>query len=237
MLADSGRSRRLNSRVFIVVCLAVGIATFGAIVLWALPALLTRHPSAGLTAAERLKAANDVRTPVIAFLIAVGAAGTLWFTARTYSLNRQGHVTDRYTSAVSQLGDPSLHVHVGGIYALERIARDSSGDRMTIIYVLGAFIRERSRAARQGPDQPPAEDALAALRVAARLVAMSEVKLDLRGADLRNFDLSDLPPGGVLLEGANLQGAVLPRQSGRTGTGSQVQQDKPRDDWAGQRGT
>jgi hypothetical protein len=219
MLADSSRSRGLPSRAFGVACLVVGIAAIGAIFLWALPALLTKHPSVGMTPAERLKATNDVRTPLIAFLVAVGAAGTLWFTARTYVLNREGHVTDRYTSAVSQLGDQSLHVHIGGIYALERIARDSSRDRKTIIYVLGAFIRERSKGARHGPGQPPAEDALAALRVAARLVAMSAVKLDLRGADLRNVDLSELPRERVLLEGADLSGAVLPQHSDGTGIG------------------
>ena len=71
-----------------------------AIVLWILPILLTRQPTEALSAAERLKAANDVRTALVAFLVALGAAGTLWFTARSYRLNREGHVTDRYTKAV-----------------------------------------------------------------------------------------------------------------------------------------
>jgi hypothetical protein len=118
---------------------------------------------------------------------------------------------------VTQLGDQSLHVRIGGIYALERIARDSSRDRKTIIYVLGAFMRERSKGARHGPGEPLAEDALTGLRVASRLVAMSEVKLDLRGADLRDVDLSALPQERVLLEGADLSGAVLPQHSDGTG--------------------
>lgn len=37
---------------------------------------------------------------------------------------------------------------------------------------------------------------------------MSDVKLDLRGADLRNADLSFLPRGRVLLAGANTEGAT-----------------------------
>jgi uncharacterized protein YjbI with pentapeptide repeats len=36
-------------------------------------------------------------------------------------------------------------------------------------------------------------------------------KLNLRGADLRNADLSDLPREQVWLEGADLGGAKLPR--------------------------
>jgi hypothetical protein len=67
-----------------------------------------------MTVAEQLKAVNDVRAPLVAFLVAVGAAGTLWFTGRTYRLNREGHVTDRYTMAVGQLGDGSPAVRTSG---------------------------------------------------------------------------------------------------------------------------
>jgi hypothetical protein len=109
------------------------------LVLWAVPAWLTRYPSGDLTTAERLKATNDVRTPLVALLVAFGAAGTLVFTARTYALNHEGHVTDRYTKAVGQLGETSSPVRIGGIYALERIGIDSPKDRVTIIYVLGGL--------------------------------------------------------------------------------------------------
>ena len=54
-------------------------------------------------------------------------------------------MTDRYTKAIDQLGpDKGLDVRIGGIYALERIARDSPRDHPTIMEVLGAFIREHS---------------------------------------------------------------------------------------------
>lgn len=52
---------------------------------------------------------------------------------------------------------------------------------------------------------------MAGIRVVGRLLPLSEVKLNLRGADLRNTDLSHLPKDQVLLEGANLEGAKLPR--------------------------
>lgn len=178
--------------------------------LWLLPALLTRHPSHGVTTAEHLKAANDTRAPLVTFLIAVGAAGTLWFTGGTYRLSREGHVTDRYTKAVGQLGDSSSPVRIGGVYALERIGNDSPKDTTTIVYVLGAFIRERSRVTRERPERP-AEDVLAGLRVIGRLLPKSSVLLDLRGVDLRNTDLSYIPASRVMLDGADLRDAVLPR--------------------------
>jgi hypothetical protein len=42
-------------------------------------------------------------------------------------------VTERFTRAVDQLGHESLDVRLGGIYALERITRDSERDRSTML--------------------------------------------------------------------------------------------------------
>lgn len=208
MSGNERRPRWLWPRAVGVLLCTLAAVALGVLVVWLLPSLLTRHPSQGMTAAERLKALNDVRASLVAFLIAVGAGGTLWFTARTYLLNRDGHVTDRYTSAVGQLGDDSAHVRIGGIYALERIGNDSAKDRRTIIYVLGAFVRDQSKKGRSGPNEPPGEDVLAALRVASRLASMSDVLLDLRRADLRHADLSYLPRGRVLLADADTRGAT-----------------------------
>jgi len=56
-----------------------------------------------MTAAQTLTAVNDVRTALAAFVVAAGAAGTLWFTGHSYALNREGHVTDRYTRQLASL--------------------------------------------------------------------------------------------------------------------------------------
>lgn len=93
-----------------------------------------------MTAPERLKALNDVRGPLIASLVAIGAAGTLFFTARTYTLSREGHVTDRCTKAVGQLDDGSSPVRIGGVYALERIGNDSANVRLVDV-TLGVIVR------------------------------------------------------------------------------------------------
>lgn len=196
----------LRNTLYLLPAVVIGAGVF----LWLLPALLTRHPSHGVTAVEHLKAVNDARGPLVAFLITIGAAGTLWFTGETYRLNREGHVTDRYTKAVGQLGDGSAPVRIGGVYALERIGNDSPKDTTTIVYVLGAFIRERSHDTRERPDVP-AEDVRAGLRVVGRLLPKTSVQLDLRGADLRNTNLADMPANRVILDGANVKDAVLPR--------------------------
>ena len=201
--------RRLSLPVRSGIAVLVGIVVVGLLAVWILPAILARHPSEGMSAAEQLRAANDVRAPLVGFVVALGAAGTLWFTAHTYTLNREGQVTDRYTRAVGQLGDESSPVRVGGICALERIADDSARDRTTIVYVLGSFVRERSKGTRAREDEAP-EDAQTALKVAGRLLRRTTTALDLRDADLRNCDLSGIPDTQVLLDRAELDGAVLP---------------------------
>jgi len=202
------RGKDVSVRRTLVVLVGLALV-LGVLALWIMPALLTLHPSAGISTADRFKAQNDVRASCIAFLIVVGTGGTLWFTGWTYQLNRDGAVTERYTKAVGQLGDASSAVRVGGIYALERIGNDSDRDRGTILYVLGAFVRERSRTPRERDGVAP-EDVLAGVRVAGRLLRRSEVVFDLRGADLRNVDLSKLPRHRVRLDGADTTGAVLP---------------------------
>src|SRR5438034_4416718 len=138
-MADRPQRRVPLSHAVQIVCWRVAALVIGFVALWALPVLLTRHPSSGLTSAERLSAMNDVRSVLVTFLLAVGAAGSLFFSARTFWLGRETQVTERYTRAVSQIGGDSLEVRIGGIYALERIGRDSASDQPTVVYVLGAL--------------------------------------------------------------------------------------------------
>jgi hypothetical protein len=88
---------------------------------------------------------NNVRTTLLqgfaALLILTGAAVGAAVTLRQVRTTREGQITDRYTRAVDQLGSQHLDVRLGGIYALERIARDSPPDRPTIEEVLTAYVR------------------------------------------------------------------------------------------------
>jgi hypothetical protein len=81
-----------------------------------------------------------------------------YFTYRQLLITREGQITDRYTKAVDQLGSEHLDVRVGGIYALERIARDSPDDRATIEEVLTAYVRDHAPWPR--PPAPPSLPAI-----------------------------------------------------------------------------
>ncbi len=57
---------------------------------------------------------------------------------------RDAQLTDRFATAVKLLGDPSMEVRLGGIYALERISRNSPDDHWSVVETLAAFIRENA---------------------------------------------------------------------------------------------
>ena len=57
---------------------------------------------------------------------------------------RQGQITERFTRAVDQIGSANVTVRVGGIYALEGIARDSRQDRKAIMEVIASFLRQNA---------------------------------------------------------------------------------------------
>ena len=74
----------------------------------------------------------------------------LYFTWRTLQVNREGQITERFTRAIEQLGathddnSKNLELRLGGIYALERISKESEEDHETIMEVLTAYVRQHS---------------------------------------------------------------------------------------------
>jgi hypothetical protein len=122
-------------------------------------------------------------------------------------------------------------MRLGGIYALERIAKDSERDHPTVVEVLSAFVREESRkqgtlqtgqgtapeVAQIGPLAPesdatprPPTDIQAALTVLGRLPQRLEVpRADLLGAQLSGAQLEEANLSGARLRRANLSGADL----------------------------
>ena len=129
-------------------------------------------------------------------------------------------MTERYTKAIEQLGSDKLDVRIGGIYALERIARDSARDHPTVMEVLTAFIREHSHeqwpVPEPGTDNLPSRttrpDVQAAVTVIGRRVFNNDRDpIDLTGAVLARANLTGAVLTSANLIGANLAGAKLAR--------------------------
>ncbi|MFT7839652.1 pentapeptide repeat-containing protein [Saccharothrix sp. BKS2] len=182
---------------------------------------------------------NTVRSTLLqavaGLLVLVGAAAT-W---RQVQVAREGQLTERFTRAIDQLGSDNADVRVGGVYALERIARNSPADRDTVRFVLGAFVRNHvpREAGARGPDDGPGErlpwlqqrlpDVQAIMQVLSRRspsptggrrlvlshVDLRSLLLDpgsvLAGSVLRHTDLSRARLSGVDLRRVDLTGADL----------------------------
>lgn len=100
--------------------------------------------------------------------IAGGAAGLLLLAIRTRAVNRSAkaavdqaetaaerheqqtaadrerRITESFAKAIEQLGNDKLEVRLGGIYTLERIARESERDYWPIMETLTAYVRKRA---------------------------------------------------------------------------------------------
>ena len=209
--------------------------------IWPITDLIAAH-DVGLIAsrnrAAALQAAREaVRTQLLTLGAGLFAAGALVFTAWNLTLYRrnlslladtnriaeQGQVTDRFIKAIEQLGSVKLDVRVGGIYALDRVARDSRrkisyGDdspgrirprALTRTVAAAARARDRphtptynapGRPSRRQYHLPPGRSTLLVRSLRRRASRREASRAKLHGANFEN---------GANLDRANLIGADL----------------------------
>jgi uncharacterized protein YjbI with pentapeptide repeats len=162
---------------------------------------------------ERIGLQNQARATLLQAFGGAFLVLTAFLTWRQIQVNREGQITDRFTRAVQQLGeDDKLDVRLGGIYALEQIARASPSEHGAIVEILAAYVRGHAAAA--APEAEPAEAALrvraadvqAAMTVLGRRTVLpgDPPVLQLDGLDLRAASLA-----GAHLELADLSGSDL----------------------------
>jgi Pentapeptide repeats (8 copies) len=141
-------------------------------------------------------------------------------------------VADHYSRAIEQLGSAMQDVRIGGIYALERVGRDSARDYQTVVDVLAAFIREHSHEQWPLPkaDHAPTPERMTRPDVQAALTVIGRRDLahDRPGPGPAPIDLSDANLTRAYLNGVNLNRAALPRANltGANLTGAKLQKAK-----------
>jgi hypothetical protein len=176
--------------------------------------------------ADERKSARDTGLKVAAGFGALAAALLAWgrieLSRDERRLDKAGHLTERYSKAVEQLGHPTADVQLGGIYALERLALDSISHRRTVIEVLCAYVREHAGPKRtpvetaadeQAKEEATGSDAAGAVtsRQPVTVRAALQVLVRNRTDWTYVYDLTEANLVGVRLRGADLVGADLSR--------------------------
>lgn len=164
---------------------------------------------------------NNARSTLLqalAGLLVIAGATATW---RQVQVSREGQITERFTRAVDQVGSDNIDVRIGGIYALERVAKNSAADRPQIQYILAAFIRghapwpqKATAGPESGADAPTSSvpwlyvrspDVQAALNVLGRRhPAPGASRLYLSRVDLRSANLDNARLVGAQIRHANL---------------------------------
>ncbi len=212
----------------------VAILSLVFLLLWKVPEWQVANK--GLNPKDRIELENNARTTLAQILGGAALLLGLFFTWRTVKateqnlrlakqsaarnleishetlrISQEGQITERFTRAIEQLGSDKLWIRLGGIYALERIARDSDEkDHWTVMEVLTAYVRDYKR---DEASQSVPIDVQAILTVLGRRTRAykegEEQPLDLSGGDLRLADLTEAPLQGANLRDARLEGANL----------------------------
>jgi uncharacterized protein YjbI with pentapeptide repeats len=221
------------------------VIALGAAFIYVVPMQLV-HPDNAGTPDSLTKARHDERATLLQSLIGLLALFGAVSALRQLRMTREGQITDRYTKAIDQLDrDRALAVRLGGLYALERIARDSPADRATIAEVLSTY-------ARTAPRDPPTPTSLTSQRLrrpggvrippswehlgaeAEPIPASQAVPLEVRAPDVQaavtilgrwQVRLRESPSAPVDLHGADLEGVNLlgARLQGAFLVGAQLQ--------------
>lgn len=108
--------------------------------------------ASGLPKVERVQAETAARDVLIkglggslVFITAFISWENLKATQKSILVAEEKQITERFSKAVEMIGNEhSIHLRLGGIYALERIAKDSERDQRQVIEILAAFVRDRT---------------------------------------------------------------------------------------------
>lgn len=136
---------------------------------------------------------------------------TAYLSRRNLQITEGKEVTERFSKAVELLGDERLEVRLGGIYLLERVAKDSPTDHWIVMEVLTSYIRDKATLRGQRSTNMPT-DIQAALTVISRRNVQNDLpgeQLDLSKTDLSRAELAQAHLGNANLQAANLSEANL----------------------------
>ncbi|MBD1863012.1 pentapeptide repeat-containing protein [Trichocoleus desertorum] len=94
---------------------------------------------------SRIDAENATRSWLIQGVVGIFAAATAFIAWLNYQATQEKQVAERFSKSIEQLGSDNIHVRLGGIYALEQIAKDAEEKYYwQVMETLTAYVREKS---------------------------------------------------------------------------------------------
>ena len=215
----SSRWRRWLAGFLLLVLGLLALAGVSALVIRFAPPWLVS--TKGLTGTARLQELNRVRVALVVIILGALAGGVALYLLRSSTRERreeshERELIERFTRAIDQLGHPALDVRLGGIYSLERLAREWPENHPPIVEILAAYVREhaqlpaRTNGHRESRLRPPT-DVQASLTVLGRRVLAydNDAPVGLMHTALTGATLTGAHLERSLLSGSNLEGADL----------------------------
>lgn len=196
--------------------------------IYKIPQLMVAEQSLNLTNNEWLQRTNEARATLVQGIVGLILLFGLFFTwrnirateknlmisqdatAKNLEIAQEGLVTQRFSKAIELLGSDKTDVRLGGIYALERIAKESKKDHWPIMEILTAFVRENAPWKKGDPAKPIRTDIQAVLTVLGRREREHEqIGIYRSFYESRRLDLHETNLHGADLFGANFAGIIL----------------------------
>lgn len=201
----------------------IGIAglSFTVLLIWRVPQW--QIPAGVSDPTTRAELENASRGNVLGAIQTLGGLGfiaTAYLAWRNYQISEDKQVSERFGKAIEMLADKRLQVRLGGIYLLERIARDSKNDHPVVMEVLTAFVRDNSPCDLVAPITSDIQAVLTVLgrrntdsdRAVSGRLNLSKTNLMeayLAGANFARADFEDSVLVKANLVGANFRAANL----------------------------
>ncbi len=181
------------------------------VVVWLLPKWQVNGLDVQVEIRDRAFIEDAHRRTLIQALGGLFFLTTAYLSRRNLQITEGKEVTERFSKAVELLGDERLEVRLGGIYLLERVAKDSPSDHWIVMEVLTSYIREKAALRGQRSTHMPT-DIQAALTVISRRNVQNDLpggQLNLSKTDLSRSELANAHLSHVNLQAANLSEAHL----------------------------
>jgi uncharacterized protein YjbI with pentapeptide repeats len=153
---------------------------------------------------------NGVYTTLVQALGGIILSITAYIGYRNFKVAEDKQVTERFSKSIEHLGNEKIDIRLGGIYALEQISIDSSKYHWTIMEILSAFVREKSKETSLKKLEKMKEDMQAALTVMNRRCTEQDPqgkKINLMQVNLKLVEFQAANISGVNLSRSDFTSA------------------------------